>query len=90
MPLPLLFYLYGPKVRLMSKYGRHADQVGQQMRKAALAKKHGGDPDSAEKGQHSGDKQERSQGRQEERRSADADGSDNVRVGLSDSHDGQA
>lgn len=34
-PLPVLFWLYGAKVRVMTQFGREADQLGQMMRMMA-------------------------------------------------------
>jgi len=34
-PLPVACFIYGPRIRRLSKFARHADDVGQQMRKKA-------------------------------------------------------
>ncbi len=40
-PMPLLFYLYGGKIRRQTKFGREADELGQKIRMMTQQKQGG-------------------------------------------------
>lgn len=44
IPMPIVFYVYGCRIRRMTPYGREADDLGQKLRAMALQKAKQGEP----------------------------------------------